>query len=298
MWSGDPAARLRQDEVFLPAQLCAKGPRGAAEEGRCSLWIPLRAGERLCFYSLSPLPPATVHLHRLFLLFLRSQSCNDVVLERFGPELKYDAALRLAALQMYILTMTTRQSQKVSLKYIQWVPASPHGPDFQLSLGLRWEHSLLGGLQGRVFKWYHVNTGAVKAIINTNINSIPRPIPLFISTLISTRLLLSIPTMIPLPVPTLMPIPILSIPLYHYITVIHANTSTNTDNIICTNTDTTTITNTITNIHTSFSTILLIHNNLHNTSHTINNLIHMETSPPPWSCALTGGHGGVSVGSF
>lgn len=47
------------------------------------------------------------------------QSCNDVCLERFGPELKYDAALRLAALQMYILTMTTRQSQKVSLKYIQ-----------------------------------------------------------------------------------------------------------------------------------------------------------------------------------
>lgn len=51
--------------------------------------------------------------------FLLTQSCNDVVLERFGPELKYDAALRLAALQMYILTMTTRQSQKVSLKYIQ-----------------------------------------------------------------------------------------------------------------------------------------------------------------------------------
>lgn len=47
------------------------------------------------------------------------QSCNDVVLERFGPELKSNAALRLAALQMYILTMTTRQSQKVSLKYIQ-----------------------------------------------------------------------------------------------------------------------------------------------------------------------------------
>lgn len=52
-------------------------------------------------------------------IFLLLQSCNDVVLERFGPELKYDAALRLAALQMYILTMTTRQSQKVSLKYIQ-----------------------------------------------------------------------------------------------------------------------------------------------------------------------------------
>ncbi|CAL8390096.1 unnamed protein product [Gadus morhua 'NCC'] len=45
-------------------------------------------------------------------------SCNDVVLERFGSELKYDTALRLAALQMYILTISTKQSQKVSLKYI------------------------------------------------------------------------------------------------------------------------------------------------------------------------------------
>lgn len=47
------------------------------------------------------------------------QSCNDVVLERFGSELKYDTALRLAALQMYILTINTKQSQKVSLKYIE-----------------------------------------------------------------------------------------------------------------------------------------------------------------------------------
>ncbi len=47
------------------------------------------------------------------------QSCNDVVLERFGSELKYDTALHLAALQMYILTINTKQSQKVSLKYIE-----------------------------------------------------------------------------------------------------------------------------------------------------------------------------------
>ncbi|CAL8390078.1 unnamed protein product [Gadus morhua 'NCC'] len=53
----------------------------------------------------------------LFLL-LRDWSCNDVVLERFGSELKYDTALRLAALQMYILTISTKQSQKVSLKFI------------------------------------------------------------------------------------------------------------------------------------------------------------------------------------
>jgi hypothetical protein len=42
-----------------------------------------------------------------------------VVLERFGSELKYDTALRLAALQMYILTISTKQSQKVSLKFIE-----------------------------------------------------------------------------------------------------------------------------------------------------------------------------------
>ncbi len=49
------------------------------------------------------------------------QSCKDVVQERFGSELKYDTALRLAALQMYILTLSTKQTQKVSLKYIEWV---------------------------------------------------------------------------------------------------------------------------------------------------------------------------------
>lgn len=68
----------------------------------------------MCFTSPEKLKDSYVTLLSPLL-----QSCNDVVLERFGQELKYDAALRLAALQMYILTMTTRQSQKVSLKYIQ-----------------------------------------------------------------------------------------------------------------------------------------------------------------------------------
>lgn len=52
-------------------------------------------------------------------LLVSPQSCNDVVQERFGPELKYDIALRLAALQMYIATVTTKQTQKISLKYIE-----------------------------------------------------------------------------------------------------------------------------------------------------------------------------------
>ncbi|KAM9767117.1 FERM and PDZ domain-containing protein 4-like [Menidia menidia] len=75
-----------------------------------------------CFFRLSFMPRDPVELLRrdaVAFEYLYVQSCNDVVLERFGPELKYDAALRLAALQMYILSMTTRQSQKVSLKYIQ-----------------------------------------------------------------------------------------------------------------------------------------------------------------------------------
>ncbi|KAG7265246.1 hypothetical protein CRUP_033647 [Coryphaenoides rupestris] len=63
------------------------------------------ADKMKCFFRISFVP--------------RDPCCNDVVMERFGAELKYDAALRLAALQMYIITMTTRQSQKVSLKYIQ-----------------------------------------------------------------------------------------------------------------------------------------------------------------------------------
>ncbi|XP_077469293.1 FERM and PDZ domain-containing protein 4-like isoform X2 [Stigmatopora argus] len=75
-----------------------------------------------CFFRISFMPRDPVELLRrdaVAFEYLYVQSCNDVVLERFGSELKYDAVLRLAALQMYILTLTTKQSQKVSLKYIQ-----------------------------------------------------------------------------------------------------------------------------------------------------------------------------------
>ncbi|CAL8288935.1 unnamed protein product [Lota lota] len=80
------------------------------------------ADKMKCFFRISFVPRDPVELLRrdaVAFEYLYVQCCNDVVLERFGAELKYDAALRLAALQMYIITMTTRQSQKVSLKYIQ-----------------------------------------------------------------------------------------------------------------------------------------------------------------------------------
>uniref|UniRef100_A0A672Q6D5 FERM and PDZ domain containing 4 n=1 Tax=Sinocyclocheilus grahami TaxID=75366 RepID=A0A672Q6D5_SINGR len=75
-----------------------------------------------CFFRISFLPKDPVDLLRRDAVafdYLYVQSCKDVVQERFGFELKYDTALRLAALQMYILTLSTKQTQKVSLKYIE-----------------------------------------------------------------------------------------------------------------------------------------------------------------------------------
>ncbi|CAB1329085.1 unnamed protein product [Coregonus sp. 'balchen'] len=76
-----------------------------------------------CFFRISFVPKDPVDLLKrdaVAFEYLYVQSCNDVVLERFGSELKYDTALHLAALQMYILTINTKQSQKVSLKYIEY----------------------------------------------------------------------------------------------------------------------------------------------------------------------------------
>ncbi|KAI1898029.1 hypothetical protein AGOR_G00068090 [Albula goreensis] len=75
-----------------------------------------------CFFRITFVPKDPVDLLRrdaVAFEYLYVQSSKDVVLERFGPELKYDMALRLAALQMYILIVTTKQTQKVSLKYIE-----------------------------------------------------------------------------------------------------------------------------------------------------------------------------------
>ncbi|KAG5833189.1 hypothetical protein ANANG_G00273230 [Anguilla anguilla] len=75
-----------------------------------------------CFFRMSFVPKDPIDLLRRDVVafeYLYVQSCNDVVLERFGSELKYDMALRLAALQMYILTVTTKQTHKVSLKYME-----------------------------------------------------------------------------------------------------------------------------------------------------------------------------------
>ncbi|XP_072373108.1 FERM and PDZ domain-containing protein 1 [Scyliorhinus torazame] len=72
---------------------------------------------RVCFLPRDPLvllqddPVAFEYLYR--------QSCNDVLLEKFAMEMKCNTAIRLAALQIQECILTSKQSQKVSMKYIE-----------------------------------------------------------------------------------------------------------------------------------------------------------------------------------
>ena len=47
------------------------------------------------------------------------QCCNDVVHERFAPELKYDIALRLAALHIHQHALANNINGKLSIKAIE-----------------------------------------------------------------------------------------------------------------------------------------------------------------------------------
>ena len=47
------------------------------------------------------------------------QCCNDVVQERYAPELKYDIALRLAALHIHQHAISNNMAGKVTVKAIE-----------------------------------------------------------------------------------------------------------------------------------------------------------------------------------
>lgn len=52
--------------------------------------------------------------------YLYTQCCNDVIQERFAPELPYDMALRLAALHIYQHALAnTIPASKLTLKVIE-----------------------------------------------------------------------------------------------------------------------------------------------------------------------------------
>ncbi|XP_072880190.1 FERM and PDZ domain-containing protein 1 isoform X2 [Hemitrygon akajei] len=72
---------------------------------------------RVCFLPRDPLvvlqdDPVTFD-------YLYLQSCNDVLQERFAVEMKCSTAIRLAALQIQECILSSKQSQKISIKYIE-----------------------------------------------------------------------------------------------------------------------------------------------------------------------------------
>lgn len=52
-------------------------------------------------------------------LLFSPQCCNDVVQERFAPELKYDIALRIAALAMHQHALSNKMQSKLTVKNIE-----------------------------------------------------------------------------------------------------------------------------------------------------------------------------------
>ncbi|XP_051876004.1 FERM and PDZ domain-containing protein 1 [Pristis pectinata] len=72
---------------------------------------------RVCFLPRDPLvvlqdDPVTFD-------YLYLQSCNDVLQEKFAMEMKCSTAIRLAALQIQECILSSKQSQKFSMKYIE-----------------------------------------------------------------------------------------------------------------------------------------------------------------------------------
>ncbi|XP_045467431.1 uncharacterized protein LOC123675910 isoform X2 [Harmonia axyridis] len=88
-----------------------------------------------CLYRVAFVPPSAAALAQRDLNaldYLYTQCCNDVIQERFAPELQYDTALRLAALHIYQHALANNiGSGKLTMKTIErdfglerFVPAS------------------------------------------------------------------------------------------------------------------------------------------------------------------------------
>ncbi|XP_078069982.1 FERM and PDZ domain-containing protein 1 [Mustelus asterias] len=72
---------------------------------------------RVCFLPRDPL--VLLQDDPVAFEYLYLQSCNDVLLEKFAMEMKCNTAIRLAALQIQECILSSKQSQKVSMKYIE-----------------------------------------------------------------------------------------------------------------------------------------------------------------------------------
>ncbi|XP_069789070.1 FERM and PDZ domain-containing protein 1 [Narcine bancroftii] len=72
---------------------------------------------RVCFMPRDPL--VVLQEDPVTFEYLYLQSCNDVLQEKFAVEMKCNTAIRLAALQIQECILSSKQSQKMSMKYIE-----------------------------------------------------------------------------------------------------------------------------------------------------------------------------------
>ena len=77
-----------------------------------SLRLPVHAGNRLFSFPFGNCNQPISSASNL-------QCCNDVVQERFAPELKYDIALRIAALHMHQHALANKMQSKFTVKNIE-----------------------------------------------------------------------------------------------------------------------------------------------------------------------------------
>lgn len=76
-----------------------------------------------CLFRVAFVPPSAAALAQRDLNaldYLYTQCCNDVIQERFAPELQYDTAIRLAALHIYQHSLANNiPAAKLTVKTIE-----------------------------------------------------------------------------------------------------------------------------------------------------------------------------------
>ncbi|CAG7827581.1 unnamed protein product [Allacma fusca] len=92
------------------------------EDALCKIASQPGAHHLRCLFRVTFVPKDACELLRkdpVAFEYLYMQCCNDVVHERFAPELKYDIALRLAALHIHQHALANNMSGKLSIKAIE-----------------------------------------------------------------------------------------------------------------------------------------------------------------------------------
>ena len=102
--------------MSLPRGVYHQGTGGNARTRSKISGILLYTGKRTGFKCQSS-NFISLNIFLKFVYFL--QCCNDVVQERFASELKYEMALKLAALHIYQYALSCNMTGKIHLKNIE-----------------------------------------------------------------------------------------------------------------------------------------------------------------------------------